>query len=52
MKAILTRLVAFATILIAGTVLFGCGNKGPLVPPKAEQRVIAPAITIEASEPC
>ncbi|MGL4231027.1 MAG: LPS translocon maturation chaperone LptM [Casimicrobium sp.] len=35
MKTIFTRLVLFTSLLVCALALSACGNKGPLVPPKA-----------------
>jgi predicted small lipoprotein YifL len=35
MKAILTRLALISLVVFGVAALAGCGNKGPLVPPKA-----------------
>jgi predicted small lipoprotein YifL len=52
MKAILTRLVVVSLAVVGVVSLVGCGNKGPLVPPKADAATASFASATKALTSC
>ncbi|TAG83177.1 MAG: sugar transporter [Burkholderiales bacterium] len=50
MKTILPRLVCLLGLVALSALISGCGNKGPLVPPKAALSLAQP-LGVDATEP-